>query len=468
MPTEPHALAEAAPMPSPREAADSYTTRAGIVAYFLILFLAGGLGTPTGIAAIPISYFLKDALHLSPVDLAMFVAIASIPAYFGFVPGFMRDRFRPRPMGDRAYLLAGAMVALGAYLYLGLASTIDYRSLLYATLIAGIAYLIVFAAAQALMTGVAQAHLMTGRLSVVSGLGTYVPAVISALLGGWLVAHLPPRATFIIAACVTAAIAAQSLWRLGAVIEFEQAATNPESGIAALKRLARHRPIWPAALIFFLWNFGPGWQTPMFYHLTETVKVSSQLFGTFTAIQWLFFIPSAMLYAPLCRRITLASLLLWGTLVAILQGPIMFFAQSPTSAIAVAVLYGLFGGFPTAAYVDLIIRSCPKGLEGTGVMLAVTTTLAVASNSGNLLGSWIYSTGGFAAAVIITTLASALILPVLWWVPREVSATREGESPLGGTHLTSAHEHLLRASCTSSDVTCGYSSTSAKTSATIS
>ena len=103
------------------------------------------------------------------------------------------------------------------------------------------------------------------------------------------------------------------------------------------------------------------------------------------------------------------------------------FAQNPISAIAVAMLYGLFGGLPTAAYVDLIIRSCPKGLEGTGMMLAVTTALAVASNSGNLLGSWIYSRGGFASAVIITTLATVLIVPMLWWVPEGLTSTREGE-----------------------------------------
>jgi MFS family permease len=262
----------------------------------------------------------------------------------------------------------------------------------------------------------------------VAGVGTYMPAVISALLGGWLVAHVPPAITFIVAAVVTAIIAAQSFWRQDAVVDFERSKRPAETGIAALRRLARYRPIWPATVIFFLWNFGPGWGTPMFYHLTETVKVSSQLFGTFTALQWLFFIPSTMLYGPLCRRFSLTALLWWGTLVAILQGPIMFFAQSPASAIAVAVLYGLLGGFPTAAYVDLIMRSCPKGLEGTAMMLALTTALALANNSGNLLGSWIYSAGGFASAVIITTLATALIVPMLWWVPESITAARDGET----------------------------------------
>jgi hypothetical protein len=44
-----------------------------------------------------------------------------------------------------------------------------------------------------------------------------------------------------------------------------------------------------------------------------------------------------------------------------------------------------------------------------------------------LLGSWIYSKGGFAWAVIITTLATALIVPVLRSVPAELTATRDGE-----------------------------------------
>lgn len=427
MSPEANSRAEQAPASSPAFQPKTSVGPDSIFSYFLVLCLAGGLGAPTGIAAIPIGYFLKDNLHLSAVNLALFVALTGLPGYVAFLPGLVRDRFRPRAMGDRFYLLAGALVAIAAYAYLGTAS-INYTRLLYATLLAGIAYLFILAGGQAMMTGVAQARLMTGRLSVVAGVGTYFPAVISAFLGGWMVAHLAPRMTFIIAACVTAVIAAQSFWRLGAVTEFEETGDRASSAIGAASRLIHHRPIWPATIIFFLWNFGPGWGTPMFYYLTETVKLSSQLFGTFTAMQWLFFIPSAILYAPLCRRFSLSSLLWWGTLVAILQGPIMFLARGPVSAITVAVLYGLFGGFPTAAYVDLIMRSCPKGLEGTGMMLAVTAAGAVAANSGNLLGSWIYSIGGFASAVAITTLATALIVPMLWWIPKSTISSREGEA----------------------------------------
>ena len=79
----------------------------------------------------------------------------------------------------------------------------------------------IFASAQALMTGVAQAHGMTGRLSVVFSFGYFTPAVISALAGGWLVAHASVRGTFLIAAATTLVIVMQAFWRLEAATEFE-------------------------------------------------------------------------------------------------------------------------------------------------------------------------------------------------------------------------------------------------------
>jgi MFS family permease len=397
-----------------------------VLGYFAVLNIAIGLGSPLGIAAIPISYFLKDSLHLSPVRLAVFLAIATLPVCFGFVFGFVRDRWRSARWGDRQYLLVCAMAAVVMYLWLA-TSTIDYYKLLSLVLIVVTVYVMIFAAAQALMTGVAQAHGMTGRLSVVFGFGYFTPAVLSALAGGWLVAHVSVRGTFLTAAGVTLVIALQSFWRLEAASDFESLLGRGEDGFAALRRLFRHRPIWPAAAIFFLWNFSPGWGTPMFYHLTEHVRISSELFGTFTALQSLFFLPTTLLYGVLCVRAPLSRLLWWGTIVAILQGPIMFLAQGPVSTIVVAVLYGLSGGFATAAYLDLIMRSCPKGLEGTAMMVAQTSAFALAGSSGNLLGSWIYSKGGFAWAVIITTLATALIVPVLRAVPPELTATRDGE-----------------------------------------
>ncbi|HEY6421111.1 MAG TPA: hypothetical protein VIX59_19110 [Candidatus Binataceae bacterium] len=215
-----------------------------VLSYFTILNVAVGLGSPLGIAAIPINYFLKDSLHLSPVRLAVFLAIISTPVCLGFAFGFIRDRWRSARWGDRQYLLVSAVAAAGVYLRLA-TSTIDYFKLLSLVFIVVTVYVMIFAAAQALMTGVAQAHGMTGRLSVVFGIGYLTPAVLSALAGGWLVAHVSVRATFLIAVGVTLVIALQAFWRLEAASKFERFLGRGEDGVAALRRLIGHK--WRAA-----------------------------------------------------------------------------------------------------------------------------------------------------------------------------------------------------------------------------
>ena len=61
----------------------------------------------------------------------------------------------------------------------------------------------------------------------------------------------------------------------------------------------------------------------------------------------------------------------WGTIVAIPQLVPMLFMNSVTGALIAAVPIGLMGGVATAAYLDLIIRSSPRGLEGTTLMMSV-------------------------------------------------------------------------------------------------
>jgi len=116
---------------------------------------------------------------------------------------------------------------------------------------------------------------------------------------GWS-PHASVRGTFLIAAALTLGIVMQAFWRLDAATEFESSLVPRENGFADTPAF-RHRPLWPAAAIYFLWNFSPGWGTPMFYHLTEHVRISSELFGTFTALQSLFFLPTT------CYMATYAS-----------------------------------------------------------------------------------------------------------------------------------------------------------------
>jgi hypothetical protein len=100
------------------------------------------------------------------------------------------------------------------------------------------------------------------------------------------------------------------------------------------------------------------------------------------------------------------------------------------SIIKIIVYFGILnlvlGLASPAACLGYQSRSCPRGLEGTGIMLA-TAAYVFAINLGNVFGSWVYSQGGFSTAMFITAVSTALILPVIRIVPPAIPASREGE-----------------------------------------
>jgi predicted MFS family arabinose efflux permease len=137
-------------------------------------------------------------------------------------------------------------------------------------------------------------------------------------------------------------------------------------------------------------------------------------------------------FGLLCRRFPLKTLLLWGTVVAVPQMVPLLFIHSVTGALIAAVPMGLMGGVASASYVDLLIRSCPRGLQGTTLMMSVGL-FYVASRFGDVLGTNLYDHfGGFTVCVIAITVVYALILPTLLLVPRRLIATADGQAPEGG------------------------------------
>jgi hypothetical protein len=99
-----------------------------------------------------------------------------------------------------------------------------------------------------------------------------------------------------------------------------------------------------------------------------------------------------------------------------------------TGALIAAVPIGLMGGVATGAYMDLIIRSCPRGLQGTTLMMS-SSLYFVVSRFGDVLGTSLYDHfGGFTVCVIAITIVYALILPTLLLVPERLIATPDGQT----------------------------------------
>ncbi|MGH9122976.1 MAG: MFS transporter, partial [Acidimicrobiales bacterium] len=317
---------------------------------------------------------------------------------------------------------------------------VSATTLLVGVVIVTCSYLFVWGAWNGLSSTLGQQHVMSGQVSAMINTIASVPGILAFLLGGALSGQLEgeraesaARTFFLAGAGIAILVALYGLLRPRVVFDNLKWEKGPKAHPwADVKRLVRHWPVWPALLIWFLWNFAPGSVTPLQYYLQDTLHAQDVQWGEWNAIFAVSFIPTFLLYGAVCRRFKLRTLLWWGTVFAVPQFVPLAFVHSVDAALIAAVPLGLMGGFASAAYIDLLIRSCPRGLQGT-LMMASTALYWLVSRFGDVLGTNLYDRfHGFTVCVIAITVVYALILPTLLLIPKRIIATADGEVVEGG------------------------------------
>jgi len=414
------------------------SARQRIFLYLGVLIVLLAFGSPAGgLIDIPVSFLLKNKLHLEAHEVATFRLVAAIPLYLSFAFGFVRDCWNPLRMRDRGFMLLFGGISAALYALFA-ATSLGMSTLLVAVIALTVSFLFVASAQNGLTAALGQQHAMTGRISALWNIVLSIPTMAALLAGGVLSDRLEQqggdeavRTLFLVGAAIMATVALYSLWRPPEV--FDNVHAEDMIGrhpLADLGRLVRHWPIYPALLIWLLWNFAPGSTTPLQYHLQNALHATDAQWGQWNAIFAASFIPTFIAYGVLCQRVALKKLLWWGTVFAVPQMVPLLFIDSVAGALVAAVPIGLMGGIATGAYLDLIIRSCPRGLEGTTLMLGNSLYFAV-TRFGDLLGTSLYDHyGGFDVCVLAITIVYALILPTLLLVPEQLIATAdEGATP---------------------------------------
>jgi MFS family permease len=394
-----------------------------VAVYSIVLMVLFNLAA-AGLIGTPITFLLKD--KVSSVQLSLFGFFGDAPYFVGFLFGFLRDRWRPGGRGDRGYFVLAPFLMVLACLW------VAYTPHTYANLVAGLVMFaataaLLGAAAQGLLAAVAKDFGMTGRLAVVAlvtARGGMMWATTVASRFGQDV-----RLAAFASAAVGLTVILFAFWHPRAIFRSkDEVFVNviPENAWAAASRLLRHKAVYLPALAIFFFEFAPGWGTPLLKFLTDHRGLTEGQFGD--AQGWLRIgqIMAALSYSILCTKFRLKPLLYWGTFLAVVGGPAFLLIHNAGQANGVSFFAGICCGVALASYYDLLVRSCPKELEGVAFML-FASMLTLAADTSDLLGAWLYDRGGFALALGISTAVTALIFIPVFLVPHSVADPQEGE-----------------------------------------
>jgi hypothetical protein len=376
------------------------------------------------------AYLLQMQLHASPEQISGFRLLSGLPMYIGFLFGLVRDVWSPFGLRDRGYLRLFSV--LTAAILAGLAALdIHYATLFMGVLLVSICTRFLLAAQQGLMSLVAQEHLMSGRMAALFSACYFVPLILGALFAGAAADFLSAKAQFMILACIALSVGVFGFWAPKSI--FAHAYDQPEAQgadiLSDLRRLFSDRASLAAVAMVFLWQFAPGLQTVMQFHLTEHLGAPESAFGYWTATYYASFLPGVIGYGYICRHVPVGKLGTWTILASAPLNLFLPLLTTPDQLMLFAIPLGLAAGAAFAALYDIAIRACPPGLHGA-LMLAVAGSNQLGWRAGDAFGTWIYTAAGghgFLYASVGTAVTSAASPLFLLLTPKKMLITRDGE-----------------------------------------
>lgn len=408
-------------------------TNAGrVFLYFTPLTLLVFFVMPNGyLLDIATSFMLKNQLHATPQQIADFRLLTAIPVYLSFAFGLARDLWNPFGLRDRGLMMIFGTTTAALFVWMAQAP-LSYESLLIGMFLVMFAFAFVAAAARGLLALVSQEQLMLGRLSALWNAISSTPYAAGAFASSYLAGRLTPEQLFLFIAALAGAISLFGLWKPAAVFNraYDNQIARGSTFTGDVRRLVRHKAVYPAVLLVCLSQFSPGTNTPLQFYLTNELQLPDSVYGNVLGIMAAGYVPACLLYGFLCRRMSLHTLLWIATLAYIPEAIPLLFIHSGTTALLMSLPMSLINAFTFAAYWDLALRSCPPGLQGT-LMMLVAGGYELAYRGGDIIGARIYASvtsHGFLYCVALATLTSAVMLPVLRMIPPELVATRDGEA----------------------------------------
>jgi predicted MFS family arabinose efflux permease len=243
----------------------------------------------------------------------------------------------------------------------------------------------------------------------------------SALLGGQLVEHLTPKGA-LQAASIVAALAPLAIIVATPLLLKEERSTVSRQALrdtldgilAALKS----RRLYLVALFLFLYSFAPGFGTPLYFYMTDTLSFSQAYIGVLGSIASAGWIAGALLHRWLLRRLSSKSLLNLSIVLGTASAAAFLLLTDELTAALVNFANGVALMIATIATLSLAAQHCPRRAEGfafAGLMSVSNLADIFSINAGAFLYEHVFD-NRLAPLIVVsaaTTAIAAFLVPLL-------------------------------------------------------
>lgn len=411
-----------------------------ICAIMLVYFAQGLLG----ISRLAVSFYFKDALHLTPVDMTMISTISVIPWIIKPLYGFISDTFPLFGYKRKTYLVLSGLLGTVSWKLLesmasGDSSSVAYSVLLVSLSSLGLAFSDVLV--DAIVVSKSRDQNKSGSLQSICWSATAIGGLISAYFSGHLLQQYGTSFVFGLTSIVPLIMTGSAV-----LIDEEKLTKVSESHtnvLSSLKTQAhniwniiKQKSILYPLLFLTIWNITPTSGSALFYFETNELGFQPEFFGKLGLVSSISSLFGIVIYNQKFKSVPLRTIFKWSCILGSVLGttPLLLVTHMnriigmPDTWFAMLddIVLSIFGQITFMPVMILAAQMCPPGAEA---MLYATIMSAnnLSGTIGRMLGGMLmkglditdHNFSNLPALLVLTNILGLIPLLFLQFIPKE-------------------------------------------------
>lgn len=402
-----------------------------LTAILLVYFVQGILG----LARLAVSFFLKDDLGLSPAEMAALTGLATLPWTIKPLFGFLSDGLPIIGYRRRPYLILSGLLGTVAWLILA--------TLVHTAWLAGIMLLLVslsVAISDVIIDSLVverareESQSETGTLQSLSWGASAVGGVITAYLGGLLLAQTSTRVVFAVTATFPLIVSCVAWLITEEPVQEKTGFHTVWNQVKQLKVAISQRAIWMPAIFLFLWQSTPSADSAFFFFTTNDLGFEPEFLGRVKLVTSIAALLGIAIFQRFLKAVPFRTIFAWSTILSCLGGmtTLLLVTHANRSlgiedhwfSLGDNAILTMMGQIAFMPVLVLAARLCPAGVEATlfALLMSIVNLAGLLSHElGALLTHWLHVTEtdfeNLWLLVTITNATTLLPLPLLFLLP---------------------------------------------------
>src|SRR5579883_1787353 len=282
-----------------------------LMLFFAIVYTVEGFcQAKVGIVWQPLTHYLKVTQGWDPVQIAASLAVLDVPWVVKPLYGMISDFLPLFGYRRRSYLLLANLAATAAFLWT--TQVLAPAAIVFALLFTAIAMAISSTVCGALLVENGQRLNANAAFINQQWLWFNVAVMAASLLGGELIELSSASGAFHIAVLIAAAAPLAVIGSAVLLVDEQRSRIDLREFRRTLRGLLgafRSRTLWLIGAFLFCYYFSPGFGTPLYFHMSDSLQFSQGMIGFLSSVSAAGWITGGLLYRYWLRGMTTQALL---------------------------------------------------------------------------------------------------------------------------------------------------------------